>query len=259
MEDSPERPSYEPIASTVAQGEEPAARLSAVQRLWMVFTSPTEVFADIGIKPTWVLCLVVMIILGVVTQIVVVPHVDFEAGIRAQLGERAAEMGDDQIDELVAGQQKFAKFGPILALVIAPAAWAIMAAIFLVLLKIVGSEIDFIKTLSTALHAYWPPTLVESVLTCVLIQRMGKIPQGELPNIVKSHPGAFLSPDAPAWLGSLASTFSVFNIWTVVLLVIGFKVVGKLSTGRAVVVALVPWTVWIAGKVGLTALISAMG
>ncbi len=97
------------------------------------------------------------------------------------------------------------------------------------------------------------------VLTCVLIQRMGKISQEEIPNIVKSHPGAFLSPDAPAWLGSLASTFSVFNIWTVVLLVIGFKVVGKLSTGRAVVVALVPWTIWIAGKVGLTALFGAIG
>ncbi len=259
MEDTPERPSYEPIASTLAQGEEPTARLSGVQRLWMVFTSPTEVFADIGVKPTWVLCLVVMIILGVVTQVVIMPHLDLDATIRASLGDRAAEMGDDKIEEIVAGRQKFAKFGPLAALVIGPIAWAIMAAVFLVLLKIVGSEIDFIKALSTALHAYWPPSLVASVLACVLVQRMGKIPQDELQNIVKSHPGAFLSPDAPAWLGSLASTFSVFNIWTVVLLVIGFKVVGRISTGRALVVALVPWTVWIAGKVGLTALFGAMG
>jgi hypothetical protein len=88
---------------------------------------------------------------------------------------------------------------------------------------------------------------------------VGKIPQDELVNVVKSHPGAFLSADAPAWLEAVASTFSVFNIWTVVLLVIGFKAVGKLSTGRAAVAALVPWGVWIAGKTGLAALLESLG
>ena len=97
---------------------------------------------------------------------------------------------------------------------------------------------DFLKTLSTALHAYWPPSLVLSILTAVLIQRAGMIPQEEMVNLVKSHPGAFLAPDTPAWLGAIASTFSVFNIWTVVLLVLGFKIVGKLSTGKAAFAAL---------------------
>jgi hypothetical protein len=92
------------------------------------------------------------------------------------------------------------------------------------------------------------------VLTAVLIQRVGMIPQQEFTNIVKSHPGAFLSPDAPAWLSAAASTLSVFNIWIVVLLIIGFKVVGKLSTARATVAALVPWLVWLVAKSGLAAL-----
>jgi hypothetical protein len=46
----------------------------------------------------------------------------------------------------------------------------------------------------------------------------------------------------------------VFNIWIVVLLIIGFKVVGKVSTGRAAVAALVPWLVWLGAKAGLAAL-----
>lgn len=251
METTPERPSYEPISSTVAHDEEPTAQLSAVQRLWMVFTSPTEVFADIGVKPTWVLCLVMMILLGLAVQLVVMPHLDMEATLRARLGDRADEMGDERIEEMVAGQQKFAKFAPILTLVIGPVAWAIMAAVFLIMLKIVGSEMDYQKTLSTALHAYWPPSLVLSVLTAVLIQRAGMIPQEEMVNLVKSHPGAFLAPDTPAWLGAIASTFSVFNIWTVVLLVLGFKIVGRLSTAKAAVAALVPWGVWTVAKAGL--------
>jgi hypothetical protein len=96
--------------------------------------------------------------------------------------------------------------------------------------------------------------VVASVLTAVLIQRVDKIPQQEFTNIVKSHPGAFLSPDAPAWLSAAASTFSVFNIWIVALLIIGFKVVGKVSTGRAAVTALVPWVVWLVAKAGLASL-----
>ena len=246
-----DQPRYEP---TLGAPEPTAseAKLSPVQRLWMAFTSPTEVFADISVKPTWVLILVLMIALGVVLQIVLVPHIDLESTIRARLGDRTEEMSDEQIDQIVAGQQKFAKFGPIAAVVIGPIAWALMAGIFLVVLKIVGSEIDFVKTLSTALHAYWPPALVSSVLTMILIQRVGMIPQEEVVNVVKAHPGAFMSPDAPTWLQAVASTFSVFNIWTVVLLILGFKIVGRLSTGRAAAAALIPWGVWIVLKAGLS-------
>lgn len=259
MEETGQRPSYEPTATALGGGEQPTARLNPVQRLWMAFTSPAEVFADIGVKPSWVLCLAIMVALGVGAQAVIIPHLDMEGTIRARLADRGGEVTDEQIETIVEQQQKFAKFGPLLAVVIGPIAWAIIAAVFLVMLKIVGSEIDFIKSLSTALHAYWPPSLVATVLTAVLIQRVGQVPQDEIQGLVKSHPGAFLPADAPGWLEALASSFSVFNIWTVVLLVIGFKIVGRLSTGRAVAAALVPWAVWIAGKTGLTALFGSLG
>ena len=195
-----------------------------------------------------------MVVLGVVIQVVIMPHIDIESSIRARLGDRAAELSDEQIDEIVEGQQNFAKFGPLMALIIGPIAWALMAAVFLVCLKIVGSEIDFKSTLSTALHAYWPPSLVGGILAMILIQRAGLIPQEEVANVVKAHPAAFMSPDSPPWLLATAGTLSIFNIWVVVLLVIGFKIVGGLSTGRATVAALIPWGAWIVLKAGLSML-----
>ena len=251
MDVNPDQPSYEPSLSDPTETKTNAS-YSAAQRLWMVFTSPAEVFADIRIKPTWVLALILMIALGVAIQFVIMPHIDIESSIRAQLGDRATEMGDEQIEEMVAGQQKFAKFGPIIAIVIGPLAWALMAAIFLVSLKLVGSEMDFVSTLSTALHAYWPPSVVGGILTMILIQRAGMIPQEEVANVVKAHPAAFMSPDSPPWLLATAGTLSIFNIWTVVLLVMGFKIVGGLSTSRATVAALIPWGIWIALKAGLS-------
>jgi len=254
MDDTSHRPSYEPVPADTHSSPGPAPRLTAVQRLWTVFTSPGQVFADIAIKPSWVLCLVLMALLTVAVQFVVLPHIDNEATLRARLGDRAEDVSDEQIESMVEQGEKFTRFAPIIGLVMAPIAFAIMAAVFFILLKIVGSDIDYLRAFSTTLHAYWPPSLVASVLTAALIQRVDKIPQQEFTNIVKSHPGAFLPADAPAWLSAAASTVSVFNIWIVVLLIIGFRVVGKISTGKAVVAALVPWLVWLVAKAGLAAI-----
>ena len=135
-----------------------------------------------------------------------------------------------------------------------PSCGLLMAAIYLVFLKIVGSETDFKTTLSAMLHAYWPPGVVQTVLTGVLIQRLDKVPQQELVNVVKANLGAFLPADTPAWLTAAAGTFSVFNIWTVVLLIIGFGAACKLPRDKAVIAVLVPWVVWIVGKAGIAAI-----
>lgn len=253
MDDSSERPSYEPEL-TQPPTPSPVAKHGALQRLWMMFTSPGEVFSDIAIKPTWVLLMVILVVLGVATQVIIAPHIDTEASIRARLADRADELNDAQIERMVEQGEKFSKFGPIIGLIIAPIAWALMAAVFLVMLKIVGSDIDYSRSLSATLHAYWPPTLIALVLMSVLVQRVGKVPQEELANVVKANLGAFMSPDAPAWLSSAASTISIFNIWAVILLIIGFATVGRVSRGKAAVAALVPWMFWIAIRAALGAL-----
>jgi len=255
MDENTDRPSYEPEL-TQAPTPGPHQQFNSMQRLWMIFASPGKVFVDIGIKPTWLVCMVLLVVLSVAAQFVIMPHIDTEATIRAQMADRGTEMSDEQIERIVEGSEKFTKFAPIIGAVVGPIVWFVMAAIFFVLLKIVGSDADYIKSMSTALHAYWPASVMQLVLTSVLIQRMGMIPQDELVNVVKSHLGVFLSPDAPAWLAAAASTISIFNIWTIVLLIIGFATVGKISRGRAAVVALVPWVVWMAGKAGMAALVS---
>lgn len=247
MEGTDDRPSYEPEL-TEPPTSAPAARHGALQRLWMMFTSPGEVFSDITVKPTWVLLMVILVLLGVGVQLVIAPHIDTEATIRARMADRADELTEAQMERIVEQAERFGKFGPIIGLVVAPIAWALMAAVFLVMLKMVGSEADYVRSLSTTLHAYWPPTLVALVLMGALVQRVGKVPQEELGNIVKANLGAFLSPDTASWLKAAAGTISIFNIWAVVLLIIGFATVGKISRGKAAVVALVPWGLWIVVK-----------
>jgi hypothetical protein len=255
MDDNGERPSYEP---ELAQPPTPAAgaKYSSMQRLWMMFTSPGEVFEDIGIKPTWVLAMVILVIVGVGAQVVIMPHFDTEATIRESFEKRGTDLSEAQLEKAVEQAGKFAKFAPIIGLVIGPIMWAIMAAVFFLMLKIVGSDADYSRSLSTTLYGYWPPTLVALALTSVLVQRLGKVPQEELANVVKASLGAFMSPDAPAWLLAVGSTISIFNIWAVVLLIIGFSAVGKISKGKAAVVTLVPWGAWIVVKAAIAAVMA---
>ncbi|MCG6950130.1 MAG: YIP1 family protein [Acidobacteria bacterium] len=252
MEDATDRPSYEPeLASPPTPS--PAQKYSAVQRLWMMFTSPGDVFSDISIKPTWRLAMVILVLLGVGAQAIIMPHVDTEATIRARIEQQGRELSEAQMDTAIEQAEKFSKFGPIIGLVVAPIAWVIMAAVFFIMLKLVSSDTDYTRTLSTTLHGYWPATVVQLILTAILIQRVGKVPQNELTNVVKANLGAFLSPDSPAWLTAAAGTISVFNIWAVILLIMGFAAVGKISRGKAATVVLVPWGVWIIAKAALAA------
>ncbi len=252
MDDNIERPSYEPEPAEPPTPA-PGAKYSAMQRLWMMFTSPAEVFADIGIKPTWVLIMVILVILGVAYQAVVVPHVDIEATIRASVAERGRELSDTQIENAVKLAEIISRLAPIILPI---AALMIASVLFFLMLKIVGSVADYSRTLSTTLYGYWPATLVGLVLTGVLIQRVGKVPQEELANVVRANLGAFMSPDAPAWLLAVGSTISIFNIWVVVLLIMGFSAVGKISKGKAAVVTLVPWGAWIVVKAAIAAVMA---
>jgi hypothetical protein len=222
----------------------------------MMFTSPGDVFADIGVKPTWVLIMAILVLLGVGAQALIIPHVDTEATLRARFEQRGQDLSEAQMENAVEQAEKFSKFGPIIGLVLAPIAWVIMAAIFFVMLKLVSSDADYPRALSTTLHGYWPPTLVQLVLTAVLVQRIDKVPQAELANVLKANLGAFLSTDTPTWLTAAAGVISIFNIWAVVLLIIGFATVGKMSRGKAAAVTLVPWGVWIVAKAALATVFS---
>jgi len=252
MEDATDRPSYEP---ELAEPPTPSTKqkYSAVQRLWMMFTSPGEVFSDIGVKPTWVLIMVTLLVLGVAYQAVVIPHVDIEETIRARLAEQERDVSEEQVQAAVKITGTIARLSaiaiPILGLIIA-------ALFFFMMMKIVGSDADFSRALSTTLHGYWPPMLVQMVLTAVLVQRIDKVQPGQLEHVVKANLGAFLSPDVPAWLMAAANTVSIFNVWAVVLLIIGVAAVGKIDRGKAIAVVAVPWIAWILFKTALTALFS---
>jgi hypothetical protein len=72
-------------------------------------------------------------------------------------------------------------------------------------------------------------------------------------NPVGSNIGYYLSTDAPKWLTSLCMHIDLFEIWSIVLTVIGVSVVAKVSKGKAAAVVVGWWILFILIGVGVAA------
>ena len=254
MEDATDRPSYEPEL-TEPPAPSTQQKYSAVQRLWMMFTSPNEVFQDIKIKPTWVLCLIAYVFVVTVGSLVVYSYMDHDANIRGGLAMMNIEVPEEQIEEAVQKSEDFWYRKPLLiGLVAWPAILFLSAAVFFLMLKMMGSEANYVESLSTMLHAYWPSKTVYSVLLAALVVAKGTVTEFGLVRVLKSSVAGFLSGDISLPLMTFTSFIDVFRIWGVVLLVIGFGIVAGLSRGKAVAAALVPWIFLIVFWTALSAL-----
>ncbi len=254
-----DRPSYEPeLLEDTVPAQTPQPRLGSGARLLAMFTTPAKVFEDIRIRPSWILVLVAMILLSIGAQIVVRHHLDLEGSIIENMERMGQDVSEAQLDRIVARAEKWSVAGFLVTIVVTPLLMILLAGIFLVSLRTTGGDTDFRTTFSTMLHAFWPPGLVSSIVTMAVISRMGMVSQQALRHAVKSNLAAFLPQTAPKWQAALAGSLDIFSIWVVVLLVLGFSITARISKGRAAVAVLVPWAVYVAGKVVLAMVVPGM-
>jgi len=255
-----EKPGWEPehkeddrelFTGPVFGNEKAPPLMGGFERAYKVFSSPVEVFRDIVRKPTWIVMLVLTTLLGAGVQFATLPHFDMEATIRASMEKNKPDMDDEQIDKIVERASKFAWIGPLASTIIIPIVMVIMGGIYLLGVRLTGSETDFAHIFSTVLHAYWPAGLTKAVLLLALLQRVGKLPTEGMEKLVKSNAGAFLPADAPHWQMALGSFFDLFNLWTFILLVLGLSIVGGISRKKAGIAAGVLWVLYLGAKVGL--------
>lgn len=241
MNDQTDRPSYEP-SDAGSFPPEPIARLSAAQRLVKVFYAPGEVFEDIKAKPTWVLALIAYLLVVTLTSLVVWNNMDFEASTREAIESFGFEIPEEALEQQIESSERRWFVKPILTGVIfIPILLVIAAALFFLMMKMVGSDIGFLATYSTMLHAYWPGKAVYSVLLAIMAQTQGPVTEMGLITLLKSSVAGFLGEGASMVAITVGSFFDVFRIWGVVLLVIGLSIVGRVDRGKSTFAALVPW------------------
>jgi len=223
-------------------------------RLWGALGKPGETFESIAERPTWALALAVLSVVSAAAVLAMFSRVDMAEAIRQQVVAQGREVSPAMM------QQMGRVSGCITAVSVlgTPLFYLAMAAVFL-LFNLLGGQLDYRKSLAVTVHAALPRA-VQALLTIpVALARSGLTLEEMRGGLLRSNL-AFLAPEgAGKPLVALLSSFDLFTLWNLVLLVIGYRVAARVSRATAATTVVVLWAVVVAVLVALSALGGARG
>ena len=244
-------------SSTVAPPDQAAPPTqSGFQRIIGVLFNPVETFADIARRPDILVPLLVIVVISIVTSVVMVPRVDWEATIRDQMSQSGRDMAPEDEDRAVrfgvAAAKALAYASPVVGLIML----VIIAAILLFVFRLLGGEGTFKQAFSTTLYA-WMPLLVSGIIGIIVLFAKGSVTAQQLPNLVMSNLSFLTSPRSNPVLYAFLSSIDLFSFWTLALFIIGFSYVARVTKAKSAAVVISLWLVLILAKIGFAAM-SAM-
>ncbi len=228
---------------------------SAFGRLIAVLFSPGKTFAAIARRPTWVVALIVLAVLGAVVTYVAFTKVDPDSFVE-MMEEQGREMpADGPSPEAMVEMSKW--IGVIGALLVSPVIYLVMGLLYWVSFRLLGSDMDFVRSLSVAVHGS-VPLGVAAILGIPVALARSEMSMQELQGgqYLMSNLGFLASDETGAVMRALLTSVDLFSIWCIVLLVIGYRIVGKVSRGAALAVTLAVWGLGVLLKVAMAAAFS---
>lgn len=220
-----------------------------------VLVDPNNTFASIARRPTWVAPLVILMLLGILTSTLAFGKMDVAQAVREQFAARGQTANQEQIDQGVTFFDDLRGVAVLITLLGFPLIMMAVALVFWFAFQLAGQEMNYGTSLSVTLHGMMPMA-VASLLTLPVILNRDSITQREMMsgNVLVSNLSFLASSDAaPAWV-ALLSSIDLFSLWTVILLVIGYRAAANTSTAKACAVVPLVWLGYISIKIGWQAL-----
>ncbi|HEY0785369.1 MAG TPA: YIP1 family protein [Acidobacteriaceae bacterium] len=240
--------------STALSPISPAGRVAAA------FVSPTRLFLDIKRNTTWWPAFLLLLLGGMLFSYAVQKQVGWQRVYETTLRQnpkqeaRLAQMPPEQMAGAKAMGAKFTQgiaWGfPIIILI----STAVCAAVLLGTLNFgFGGQARFSELFAVYLYASLP-LLIHTVLAVIAL--FAGLDSGSflITNPVGSNLGYYLSQDTAPWITAIASSFDVFGLWMLVLLVLGCSIVARVSRASAAIAVVGWWVLMLVLKVGAAAL-----
>lgn len=233
------------------------AGLTEIQRCVDIFTAPSKTFTDLRRKATFWGPLLVMIVVATGFGFTVQQKVGWERVFQNNVNQTPAKAekiesapNAEQIKAISAKFTAGATYGYwiivlLITLVTSLLYWVTINYGF-------GGTAKYGQIYAVSLYA----SLVMNIkfLLGIVALFAGLAPDSFLiQNPVGSNVGYYLSADSPLWLRSLCTHLDVFEIWALVLTVIGVAVVAKVSKGKAAAVVVGWWVVFVIITAGIAA------
>jgi hypothetical protein len=247
-----------PDPSAIDPAQPAPGKPNAFQRLIGVLFSPDETFASIARQPDWVVPLILFVVLSAISGFIIANHVDFAAPAREQM-EAQGKLTPDQIAAQVKVIQAVSKVFAYCAPVMTMIALLIVAAVLMLAYRLMGGEGTFKQYFSVTLYAWVPQFILGLITAGILATRTEPVDAQELPTLVRSNPAFLVDLHQHKVLFSLLSSLDVFVIWSVILMIIGFAYVARVSKAKSAGIMITVWGMYTAIKLAFVALGAMMG
>ncbi len=242
-----------------APASEPAAK-NSFQRIVGVLFAPTPTFQDIARRPDILVPLLVIVLVSFVTIAATFRNIDFESMIAQQqeiMREKNPNMSAADFERVAKFSTAIAKVGIWFSPLIIIIGFVVIAGILLLGFRLFGGEGNYKQALSATLYA-WMPRLVGGIIGTIVILARGKVDMMELQTVVKSNPGFLVDQKEQPVLFSLLTNFDLFGLWSLVLLIIGFSAVARVSKAKSSVIVISLWVILVLIKLAFAAMGAGM-
>ncbi len=229
---------------------------SSAGRLVGALVSPVKTFRSLAERPTWGLALLVTLLVTGSLAYVAGLRTDYRDVIVQGAKEKGKDVDESQLEPAINMMQKA---GPAISAAGAPVAVALVmllvALVYWVVFKLVGAEFSYVASLAVSLHSGMP-LVISALLSLPVVLSRPRLGFADLKSgsFLQSNL-AFLAPaDAKAWLTALYASVDFFSLWGLVLSILGFKALTRLTTKPVALVVVLVWLLLVGVRVGLAAL-----
>lgn len=230
------------------------------QRIAGVLFAPAETFADIARRPDVLAPLVLLLAIGYVTTFIVMPMMDWDSIVAAQTEQMQAKnpnISDADAERMARMTRSMGQvmgyIGPLLGAIL----WLIIAGVLLLAFRLMGGEGNFKQAFSATLYS-WIPLTIFSILMTIVARARGSFDPMQAATLVKSNPAFLVDMKEQPVLFALLSSFDLFTIWTVILLIFGFAALARFSKAKSAAIIISLWLIMIVAKAGFAALGAGM-
>jgi Yip1-like protein len=247
---------------TDAIPEYTTAPMSEGQRIVDTFVAPSKTFTDLFRKSSWWGPLLILIVVSILFSFATQQKVGWTRVAENTIHQnpkseaRMAEMPADQAESFKAVSAK-------ITAVASYSYWVLLLIFTAILSLLIWATVNFgfggTAKYGHVFAVYMYANLVMNIkyLLAVVALFAGLAPDSFLQqNPVGTNIGFYLSSDAPRWLTTFATHIDVFEIWALVLTVIGIAIVAKVKRSSAAI-AVVGW--WLLIVLILTGVAASQG
>ena len=212
-----------------------------------IFISPSSVFERRKDDPTffvpWIIFVVITaaLVIGGWGILEPVMHADQARGIEKYIASHP-DLPANMVEQMRSGNMPGAGITKFIVPVAAAVVVLLVGLITWLGGKLVGAATTVAQGMMIAAYAYFPKILdaIVSLVLAIALPDTMLTTAGHL----KLGPSMFLDPDHTSLvLTAFVTRLDVFTLWTTVLLALGLKVTGKLTTQKAAIAGVIIWLI----------------